>query len=121
MITMVITILALVGYIGANMVLQQTTAATFEKTVALQDANQVIEDMRDRSGTGNFPGNVTGTYPNNGVVAGFNSLTGEQIVVSYADATADPLEVTVAVSWQEEGRRAASTSLRTLMTQRASS
>lgn len=118
MVTVAITLLALVGYVGANLVLQQTTSDTFERTVALQDANRVIEQMRNNASSGNFPGSVTAAYPNNGTVAGFNSLTNELVTVSYTDATADPLTVTVNVRWLQGGRRTVNASLRTLITQR---
>ncbi|HTL47360.1 MAG TPA: prepilin-type N-terminal cleavage/methylation domain-containing protein [Verrucomicrobiae bacterium] len=119
MITMAVVLVALVGYVAANIAVQQASNAAFQNTVALQDANRVIEQMRNTSVGGTFPGNVTAVYPNNGAVAGFNNLTNEAITVSYSDATANPLTVTVSVSWLENGRRNVNTALRTLITQRS--
>jgi prepilin-type N-terminal cleavage/methylation domain-containing protein len=118
MITVGVVLLALVGYVGANIAVQQASNAAFEATVALQDANRVIEQMRNTASGGAFPGNVVAAFPNNAAVAGFNNLTGETITVGYADPTSDPLTVTVTVAWSENGRRNVNTALRTIMTQR---
>ena len=118
MIAMVVTVLALVGFVGAGVAVQQGDESAFERTIALQDANQVVERMRNTALTGNFPTNVVAVYPNNGLVAGFNGLTNEQIRVVYANTAANPLDVTVTVTWLERGRRAVNTSLRSLLTQR---
>lgn len=118
MIAMVVAVLALVGYVGATTHIQQTSESAFERSVAIQDANRVIEQIRNAASTGNFPGNVLGSFPNNGAVAGFNSLTAQQVTVSYADTTADPLDTFVVVAWNENGRRPASVTLRSLVTQR---
>jgi len=118
MIAMVVTVLALVGYIGATTNIQQTGEAAFERSVAIQDANRVVEQMRNAAATGNFPGNVLGAFPNNGVVAGFNNLTAEQVTVTYTNAGADPLDAFVTVAWNENGRRATTATLRTFVTQR---
>ena len=119
MITMVVVLLVLVGFIGANMAIQRASEAAYERTVALQDANRVIEQMRNLAAAGNFPQNVTGIFPAAGQVAGFANLTGEQVVVNYADPAADPLDTTVTVTWQENGVRQVNTALRTRITQRA--
>ena len=76
--------------------------------VATQDAHRVLELMRNTSATGNFPGNVTNAYPPGGNIAGFNSLDGEQVAVTYADPTTDPLDITVTTSWREGGRSSGS-------------
>lgn len=119
MVTMVVVVLVLVGFTGTNGTIQQTSEAAFQRTTALQDANQVIELMRNTAASGTFPTNVTTVYPNNGTVSGFTNLTNETITVSYANAVADPLNVTVTVSWSENGRRTVNTALRTIITQRA--
>lgn len=118
MIALVVAVLALVGYIGATTNIEQTGESAFERSVAVQDANQVIEQMRDTASSGTFPGNVLASFPNNGNVAGFSNLTAEQITVTYTDTTADPLDAFVVVSWNENGRRATTATLRTLITQR---
>ena len=118
MISMVVVVLVLLGFMGANLSIQQVSEAANQRAIALQDANQVIEQMRNLALNGTFPGNVTAVYPNGGAVAGFTSLTNEQVTVSYVNATTDPLNVTVTVSWQENGVRTVNTALRTLITQR---
>lgn len=120
MVTMVVVVLALVGYVGATTFLQQQSEVKFEKSLAIQDANRVLEQMRDASEDGTFPGNVTGTFGNGAAVAAFNglNLTNEVVTVTYADATADPLDVTVTVTWQTVQGRNATTALRSYVTQR---
>jgi len=118
MITVVIVILALVGYVQANMAVGQAGNVAFERSLALQDANRVAEQMRTASQTGNFPANVVASFPSTGAVAGFTNLTSQQVTVTYADSAADPLDATILVSWQENGRRLETTALRILLTQR---
>lgn len=118
MITVLVVILALVGYVGANTSVAQSGEVLFERSVALQDANRVAEQMRLTAQTGNFPVNVTAAFPQNGLVGGFNNLTGEQITVTYADTAADPLDATILVSWQENGLRLETAALRIMLTQR---
>ena len=119
MITMVVVVLVLLGFMGANTSIQQASEATHQRTIALQDANRVIETIRNTAASGTFPGNVTAAYPNNGAVAGFSNLTNEAITVSYVNTGVNPLDVTVTVSWSERGVRNVSTQLRTLVTQRS--
>ena len=109
----------LLAYIGGNVKIGQSTAAAYEQTVAYQDMNRVLEQMRDTAKTGTFPTNVTTIYPQNGTVSGFNNLTSESITVSYVSAIADPLDVTLSTSWNSNGVRIISKSLRTLITQRS--
>lgn len=119
MITVLVVVLALVGYVGANIAIQQTGEGTFERSVAMQDANQVIERIRNTAASGQFPDDVTASFPNGDTVDGFDTLTNEQVTVSYADPDADPLDVTVNVSWLGNGRRPVSAALRTYVTQRS--
>lgn len=118
-VTMMVVVLMLSGYLATNVVIQRAQQGAFERAVALQDAHQVIEDMRNKATQGQFPGNITGTYPDGGTVSGFSDLTSQQVTVSYADPTANPLDVTVSVSWLENGVRQVQTDLRTLVTPRA--
>ena len=118
-IAMAVVVLALLGFIGANLAIEQTNEAAFQRTVAIQDANQVIELMRNTAAAGNFPSNVTGVYSNGGAVAGFTNLTNETVTVNYANANANPLDVTVTVRWLQNGIRQVNTALRTLITQRS--
>lgn len=118
MIAMAVIVLALVGYIGANSAIQRSGEAAFERSVAIQDANRVLEQMRSAAALGEFPQSVLDAFPNGGTVAGFTSLSGQQVRVNYIDTAADPLDATVTVTWQQNGLRNVSVTLRTLMTQR---
>lgn len=109
----------LLAAIFSNVQVQKVSDRAYERMVAAQDAHRVIELMRNASTTGNFPQNVTSSFPNGGLIGGFNNIPGEQIAVTYASTTSDPLDITVTTSWREEGRRASAVQLRTLITQRA--
>lgn len=118
MIALLVLTLAIVGYVGANVIAQRNSGEMHERTVAIQDANRVIEQMRDTSRTGTFPGNVVSLYPQAGVVAGINNLTNEQITVTYANTTANPLDATITVTWLSYTRRQNTETVRTYITQR---
>ena len=118
MIAMVVGVLVLMGFIGTNGALRQASYAAYEKSVALQDANQVVEMMRNTAASGTFPAVVTTSYPSGGTVSGFSNLTSETITVSYANSAANPLDTTVTVTWLQNGNRSVSTTLRTYITQR---
>ena len=118
MITMAVMGGTLLAIMTANTMLSQTSEGIYQRLVAIQDANQVIERMRNTAATGTFPGNVTAIYPNGGNVVGFTSLTNETVTVAYAGVNTNPLDTTVTVNYLENGRRAANTALRSLITQR---
>ena len=118
--TAVVSLLVL-GFMGSSTALQQTSQAAYERSLSFQDANHVVELMRDAAATGTFPANVTGTYSNGGTVSGFTSLSNESVSVSYANASADPLDATVTVSYKENGTRVVTNSVRTYITQRTMS
>lgn len=117
MITAVVVAVVVLGFLGSATALQSANRAAFERTIALQDANQVIEAMRNTAATGTFPSNVTSVY--SGTVSGYSNLPSESVSVSYASPTANPLDVTVTVSYNENSVRPTSASIRTYMTQRA--
>ena len=110
--------LTLLTVILGNTYLQQVNEKSYERMIAAQDAQRLIELVRNVSMTGNFPQNVVGAYPQGAAVPGFNNLPSEQISVSYVNPTVDPLDMTVTTNWRERGRRNASFQLRTFMTQR---
>lgn len=118
MLCVILVGLFLVGVVGANTVVQKNNRVVHERIIANQDANQIIEQMRNTAMTGAFPANVTNAFPDATVVGNFNNLTNQQIVVDYADPSADPLNVTVTVSWLDDNARPAAFTLNTLMTQR---
>ncbi len=119
MITAFVVVTILVGFLGSATAIQSANQAAYERNIALQDANQVIEQLRNTAATGTFPSNVTTAYPNGGTVAGYTSLTNEAVRVTYASTTANPLDVRVTVSYSENGNRTMSVSLRSYITQRA--
>ena len=118
MIAMFILTVGLLGILLTNTTSKNASVRMNERILALQDAQRVIELMRSTSSVGNFPGNVTNAYPNGSPILGFDTLTNEAISVDYTDIEADPLDVTVNVTWSELGTRDATTQLRTLITQR---
>ena len=118
MIAMVILTVGMLGILLTNTTSRHMTAVMNERILALQDAHRVIELLRSTSATGTFPANVTAVYPDGAPVVGFNSLADEAVAVAYADPAADPLHVTVTVTWAQLGVRPATAQLQTLITQR---
>ena len=117
-IAMFVAALAIVTYIGGNIAIQRHAESLHERTVALQDANRVIELIRNVAQSGTFPANILTAFPDNGTVAGFTALTNEQVTVSYANTIARPLDVTVTVTWTSYTRRQSTAALRTFIMQR---
>jgi len=115
---MAISVLFLVSLLGANIMTQKANAVAQQKTVAMQDATQVLERMRDSATFGLFPANVLATFPNNGTVAGFQNLTGENVSVQYVSTTANPLDVRITVSWVDETLHPVNYSMNSFVTQR---
>ncbi len=99
---MAIMIPALLGIIGVNLFAIRAGESARQITKAIQDANTTIERIRDTSKQS--LAQVTSTYPNGQTVSGFSNLTSEQVVVTYANTSADPLAVTVTVTWSDRGR-----------------
>lgn len=122
MISLVVTVIIIGGYIGANIIIQQNMEVRYESTIAIQDANRVLEQIRNTAQDGTFPDNVVTAFPNDGEVADFDNLnlTDETITISYEndDTAADPLDITITVTWQSQSERTLSTTLRAMVTQR---
>ncbi len=119
MITMAVVVMVMGGFIGTNIAIRRASESAFERGVALQDANQVIEMMRNTAATGTFPTNVTAVYTNGGQISGFSNMTSETVTVSYVNAASNPLDATVTVAWKENGTtRNVNTILRSYITQR---
>ena len=124
MITVEVMTTCLLGLLYANTKMQQSGNIAFERAVAMQHANQVIENMRNSAVTS--LATVTTAFPNNGTVASSNytqsstneSLPSEVVTASYVSTTADPLDATVTVTWLAGGVRTVSKSVRTLITRR---
>lgn len=118
-ITAVVVLIAIIGFVDAGTAIQNATTAAYERTVAVQDGHRVIEAMRNTAATGSFPSNVTAAYPSSGTVSGYDNLTNESIVVTYVSSSANPLDATVTISYKENGKRDVSIALRTYITQRS--
>lgn len=89
-------------------------------TIAVNDASFMLESMRS---TDPFTiNNVVAAYPAGVDIAdriGPKKLRNETVVVSYQNPAADPLVITMTVSWQDEVKiRNRSLGVTTMMTQR---
>jgi prepilin-type N-terminal cleavage/methylation domain-containing protein len=127
MIALLVLTLMIGSYVGANAKAQRNTEEMNERTVALQDANRVIERMRAASNTEDwhFPADTVTAYPNGGTVAGITNLTDELITVTYTTAEVgkdptkvDPLHVTTTVTWKSYAGREHTEAVETYITQR---
>ncbi len=84
--------------------------------VAVNDARSVLESMRNIDP---FDiANLTSIYPDGGTVAGFSNLNQETIRVDYLNVAADPIQVTITVTWLGKGNRTFTEQLTTLLTAR---
>ncbi len=112
---MVVAVLAMVGLFITYSSLIETSRNT---AIAASDAQAVLETLRN---TEPFTAaGITASYPPGVNLAGifnFNKLKDESIFITYGSLSADPLQVTVTVTWQDK-TRSRSESLTTLMTQR---
>ncbi len=123
LIAVVLLGLGILGLLGANVTVQQWTEGTFERSLAVQDAGRVIEEMRNtanQSLLNQFQPEVINRA--NAVSATIRSLptvAGEQINVAFANPAGDPLDATVTVNWIERGTRSKSVALRTFITKRS--
>lgn len=114
-ITMVVAVGGLLSLMAANIAMEQRSDAAFVRTLAIQDANQVIEQMRNAADTASsepFQTNVTTAGASAAAnVRSLPAVYNEQIVPCYRNSdgsrcdetTADPLDVIVTVTWQEHG------------------
>lgn len=139
MIALLVTTLVIAGSVGGNIFAQRNSEEMHERTVAIKTANRLIEMMRYESRTGTFPANVVTRFPDPDpqvIVPQFidtttdesPNLTDKSVRVSYcrgvsspcpsADTTANPLDVTVTVSWLAYTGVERSESIRTYITQR---
>lgn len=120
MIAMVVASLTILSFVMTQSKIQINAESAYETKVAAQDAHRFVDQMRLTAKTGTFPANLVTAFPA-GSVAGYTSMpssSSETMTVSYASVSADPLDVTVTVSWTGYNRRAASQTIHTLITQR---
>lgn len=117
LICIAIIIPVLLGVIGVDIYMTRAGDTSRQVINALQDANTVIERIRNTASNQGLTA-VTAAYPSGQAVAGFATLTNEQVVVTYPSATADPLTITVTVTWQNSEGRNMSRALATQVTRR---
>jgi prepilin-type N-terminal cleavage/methylation domain-containing protein len=119
MIALLVLTVMIAAFVRANCAAQRTAEEMHQRTVAIQDANRVIEQMRNTSKTGTFPANVAAAYPQNSHVAGISNLLDEVITVTYTGNTTDnPLVATVTVTWTSYTGRPFTQTVGTYITQR---
>lgn len=111
----IILVIGLMGILGVVSVSLYLNDLSKNLAIALADARSVLEKIRDID-----PFNASAlvaAYPDGVALTGDDNLLQEVIRVDYEDLTADPIKITVTVSWQEKNSTR-SESLVTLMTQR---
>ncbi len=114
--TMIILSVAVISVLGIYGDLAGLRETGRNMNQAVLDAQTVLEMMRENAESG--LDSVTATDWTAWASANdLISLSEEAVTVSYADATADPLNVTVQVAWTER-RRSRSASLQSFITQR---
>ncbi len=121
MIAMTIAALTILFFVTTQTKFQLNAETAYERKVATQDAHRFLEQMRLTAQTGTFPANVSTTAFPAGTVTGYTSMpssSAETMTVAYASASADPLDVTVTVSWTGYNQRASSQTVRTMVTKR---
>ncbi len=108
--TLIEVIVAMVVLTGASLVAFPTLVSFFdlssaarEENVATHDVQSALEDLMATP----F-GRITSDYPDGQAIPKYTNLhlTNQQIVVSYADPDADPLVITLVVSWNDHRGRA---------------
>lgn len=120
MIAMVVASLTILFFVMTQNTLQVNAETAYERKVAAQDAHRLINQMRLTAMTGTFPSNLTSAFPA-GATSGYTSMpatASQTMTLAYASTSADPLDVTVTVSWTGFNRRASTQTIRTLITQR---
>lgn len=131
MIAVMVVSVVIVGYVGANVMVQRNTEEMHERTIAIQDANRLIEQMRSYSrDVTSFPGKLVEHYPESPAEISetneetghqepiFSNLTNEQTTVEYDDPGKNPLDATVTITWTSYAGRTCSEAVRTYITQR---
>ena len=91
-----------------------------QRTIALENCRTVVSQIRTirDANTNDYPDAILAVFPDDGVVAGFGGLTNQQVVVSYTNVAANPLEVTVTCNWSDLRGRPVSFNFTSLVTDR---
>ncbi|MBU4304865.1 MAG: prepilin-type N-terminal cleavage/methylation domain-containing protein [Candidatus Omnitrophica bacterium] len=99
------------GVYNAGFVLNEQLKSS---VIAICDGRSILENMRNID-----PFDVTNlvaSYPNGGFVGGYNNLPQETVQVNYENIAADPIKVTVTVTWRGAGERVHTERLVTFLT-----
>lgn len=85
---------------------------------AAQNARAVIAQMREARDSAEqpFPQSILEQWPHGAVVDDAGTLPGEEIVVTYEDVTANPLEITIVSTFQDMAGRPVRVQLGTALT-----
>ena len=76
-----------------------------DKTIALTHAELILEEMKARTTLASITGTDWATFWSSFVTANsITTLPSEALSVSYVNQAADPLAITVAVSWTKKSR-----------------
>lgn len=114
MVALMVFAIAVLSLMGVYLTVSQLAESSRNLAQAMADARVVLEGIRETS-TGGLAG-VTGTnWTSWAVTKNLNVLNNESVTVTSSGA--DPLVVTVQVSWQERGRARLAT-VDTLVTRR---
>ncbi len=99
LIVCLILVIIIVGCMGVFSLSFSLNESSKNTIIALSDASSVLENMRniDPFSTSS----VLASYPDGSTVSGYNNLPSETVRVNYTDTSADPLQTTVTVSWDE--------------------
>lgn len=117
-------VIMLLAFVSA----EALTESSRNLTQAVEDAQTVMERIRDDLQSSADPEAFVAAFPEstyedwvidqqNGDTQ-FNDLTNEAVEVTYGDAGEDPLPISVEISWEERGGRQRSTVIETQMTRR---
>ena len=89
-----------------------------QRHAAARNCAAVLNDMREvrDANPDNFPGAILGQWPDDTVISGAGTLSGEAIRVNYTNVSANPLEVTVTSQWLDLRGRQVSMRVTTLLT-----
>ena len=90
------------------------------RVAAVGQARGLLHAMRSvrTENPNRFPDAILERWPNNFTRENLPELPGGRLLVTYDDANANPLEVTVDVSWNTPGNQRAAMRLTTLLTDR---
>lgn len=89
-----------------------------QRNTAIHICKGVLNDMRQArdADPDQFPDAITGMWPDDTLTPGPGLLRNETVQVNYVDTNANPLEITVTVSWEDLRGRPIQATMTTLLT-----